>query len=174
MKIKIIFKKKLPHILSLLRIAAAPVWAYLFLNGLYIYSIILFIMAICTDFLDGYLARKLNLSSNKGAYLDVTADFIFISTCFLGMGIKGWYPLLLPLILLVMFSLFIMSSTLKKLIYDPAGKFFGSFLMIVIFLSLIFPYSLLWDILLILVLAIASLSLFYRFRFLIRQKRANS
>ncbi len=170
MDFSIFFKKNIPHLLSLMRITAAPVWAYLFLNGLYFYSLLVFLLAILTDFLDGYLARKMNVNSNKGAYIDVTADFIFISTCFLGMGIKGWYPLLLPLLLLVMFSLFIMSSTLEKLIYDPAGKFFGSFLMLAILISLIFPYQFVWNILLILVLAIASISIFYRFKFILRQK----
>ncbi|GAB4310039.1 MAG: hypothetical protein Kow0019_07620 [Methanobacteriaceae archaeon] len=94
-------------------------------------------MALFSDIIDGYLARRLNATSNKGAYLDVTADFILILTCFTAFIIRGWYPHLILLLITVMFLIFIATSNLKKPVYDPLGKYLGSVLMGIILLSFV-------------------------------------
>ncbi|MBM4241202.1 MAG: hypothetical protein FJ150_06025 [Euryarchaeota archaeon] len=60
---------------------------YIF-NDLYPFSVIIIVFACVTDFLDDYVARKMNSASDIGAYLDVTADFILIVTCFLAFRRK--------------------------------------------------------------------------------------
>lgn len=87
--------KNLPTILTGFRIIAAPVLAGLVLvASTYLYSdpylagfiyaltFLLFVIAALTDWLDGYLARKLDAVTPLGAALDHAADKVLI-TCML-------------------------------------------------------------------------------------------
>ena len=70
-----------PNLLTFLRILLIPVfiaayylpyrWAPLLTTGL-------FVLAALTDWLDGYLARRLNQSSAFGAFLDPVADKLMV------------------------------------------------------------------------------------------------
>ena len=70
----------LPNILSISRVLLLIPIIFLFEYGFYLASLIIFIIASVTDYLDGYFARKNNLSSNTGALLDLLADKIFVAT----------------------------------------------------------------------------------------------
>ncbi len=164
-------KNNFPSILSLLRILAAPIFFYLFVNNFFGGAIIIFILAGFTDFLDGFLARKLDVDSRIGAYLDVLADFILIIICFGAMVFQGWYPLLLLPLLGAVFALFLLSSPFKELIYDPLGKYWGGFLMLIILLSLLFPLPLLREYFLISILIFTVLSAVSRIIFFLHPKR---
>ena len=73
----------LPNVLTLIRLVLIPVFIILFywptdLSNLY--AAIVFIIAALTDLLDGYLARKLKLTTKFGAFLDPVADKIIVCT----------------------------------------------------------------------------------------------
>lgn len=83
----------LPTLLTLLRIAIAPIIAGLVLwaasvlysdrllaGFIYALALILFALAAVTDWLDGWLARKLDVVTPLGAALDHSADKVLI-TC---------------------------------------------------------------------------------------------
>jgi len=71
-----------PNILTLLRIALIPVFVLVyFLPNTWanMESAGFFLLAALTDWLDGYLARKLNQSSAFGAFLDPVADKLMVA-----------------------------------------------------------------------------------------------
>lgn len=73
----------LPNVLTLIRLALIPVFIILFywptdLSNLY--AAIVFVIAALTDLLDGYLARRLKLTTKFGAFLDPVADKIIVCT----------------------------------------------------------------------------------------------
>ena len=70
----------LPNTLSISRIILIFPIILFFEYELYLFSLGTFIIASFTDFLDGYFARKNNLTSEFGALLDLLADKVFIST----------------------------------------------------------------------------------------------
>tara|TARA_X000000368_G_scaffold59137_1_gene41798 strand:- start:225 stop:800 length:576 start_codon:yes stop_codon:yes gene_type:complete len=76
----------IPNNLTLLRIALIPCLILVFYlsdNTLSIYqknllATFIFLFAAITDWLDGYLARKLNQTSNFGAFIDPVADKLIV------------------------------------------------------------------------------------------------
>ena len=70
-----------PNLLTLLRIVLIPVFIvayYLPQAWAPLLTTVLFILAALTDWLDGYLARRLNQSSAFGAFLDPVADKLMV------------------------------------------------------------------------------------------------
>ena len=69
----------LPNFLSISRIFLLIPIIFLFEYGFYFFSLIIFVVASLTDYFDGYFARKMNLSTNLGALLDLVSDKLFVS-----------------------------------------------------------------------------------------------
>ena len=55
-------KKHIANFLTLLRLVMTPIFIALFLSGQYINALIIFVLAAITDFFDGRLARKYNIT----------------------------------------------------------------------------------------------------------------
>lgn len=75
----------LPNLFSVSRIFLLIPIIIFFENDLFLFSVITFIFASITDFLDGYFARKIGLTSDLGAFLDLLADKIFVATLLIWM-----------------------------------------------------------------------------------------
>jgi len=76
-------QNKLPNLLTWFRIIMIPLMVIVFLSDLeYARPIsgVIFAIAGWTDMLDGYLARKWNVMSKFGAFLDPVADKLLVST----------------------------------------------------------------------------------------------
>jgi cardiolipin synthase len=67
---------------------AIPV-AWAFLSGHLTTALVLVLIAGLTDFVDGYLARLLDASSDLGRLLDPLADKILLTVAFVGASIPG-------------------------------------------------------------------------------------
>ena len=67
--------------ITLLRVLMIPVFMVLLLMGYSIPALIVFIVASCTDFVDGYIARHYNQVSNFGKLLDPLADKLLVISC---------------------------------------------------------------------------------------------
>ncbi|TVP91665.1 MAG: CDP-diacylglycerol--glycerol-3-phosphate 3-phosphatidyltransferase [Pseudomonadaceae bacterium] len=71
----------IPNILTSLRVVLIPVFIlfyYLPFDWSYLAAAIIFTVASVTDWLDGYLARKLDQSTPFGAFLDPVADKLMV------------------------------------------------------------------------------------------------
>lgn len=76
--------------------AAVPVMVWLLWDppgrGQAIAACAVFVIAMLTDVLDGYLARKWKLVSLAGAFLDPLADKLMVSTTMIMLTALGWLP----------------------------------------------------------------------------------
>lgn len=70
-----------PNLLTFARIVAVPVFIAVYLLGFtrdYQITTLIFILAAITDWLDGFLARKMGTVSPFGAFLDPVADKLMV------------------------------------------------------------------------------------------------
>ncbi len=77
-----LFSMKIPNLLTLLRILLIPVFVVVYyLPGDWSpwLAASIFALAAITDWLDGYLARRLNQQSPFGAFLDPVADKLMVA-----------------------------------------------------------------------------------------------
>ncbi len=85
--------RHIPNILSLLRLCLAGVFPFV----PPLPQLVLVITALCTDFLDGYIARRWSLVSPLGTLLDPIADKVFALSVALTLFFQSslrWYELL--------------------------------------------------------------------------------
>ena len=64
--------------ITLLRVAMIPVFMVILLMGYNWIALAIFIVASCTDFVDGYIARHYNQVSDFGKFLDPLADKLLV------------------------------------------------------------------------------------------------
>jgi CDP-diacylglycerol--glycerol-3-phosphate 3-phosphatidyltransferase len=68
-----------------LRVVAAPVVMALVLDGSDTAAAIVFLLAAVTDWFDGRLARRWEVTTRLGAFLDTTADKLLVSTALIAL-----------------------------------------------------------------------------------------
>lgn len=77
----------LPNKLTLIRLFLIPVFIAVFYLNVIPYNMliaaIIFVLASITDFLDGYIARKYNLVTDLGKFLDPIADKVLVLASFI-------------------------------------------------------------------------------------------
>jgi len=87
--------RQLPNAITIVRILCAPVFLWMLLadggadGPLRWWSAVLFMVAIATDGLDGYLARKHEIVTDLGKLLDPIADKVLTGFAFIGLSILG-------------------------------------------------------------------------------------
>ncbi|MFL2836916.1 MAG: CDP-diacylglycerol--glycerol-3-phosphate 3-phosphatidyltransferase [Hyphomicrobiales bacterium] len=76
----------IPNLITYARLLSIPFIIIFYLSGIYtlqLLAFIIFILASISDFLDGYLARKLNQTSILGKILDPIADKLLVILVFM-------------------------------------------------------------------------------------------
>ena len=135
----------IPLFVSSLRIIVLPLLIYLYAAGNLNLCLAVFFFAVTTDLLDGYIARRMNVSSKLGAYYDGITDFVLIIGIYAFFTLKNIYPIWLPLLIIAAFTQFLASSQYAKKLYDPIGRYTGSALYIGIALTIAFPRQAVFD-----------------------------
>ncbi len=99
--------RQLPNAITIVRILCAPVFLWMLLadggqdGPLRWWAAILFIVAIATDGIDGYLARKYEIVTDLGKLLDPIADKALTGCAFVGLSILGELPWWVSIVVLV-------------------------------------------------------------------------
>lgn len=78
----------IPNLVSFARLGMLPVFLIIYIAGHFLAATILLIVVGTTDFLDGYLARRLHQVSELGKLLDPVADRLVIISALVAFGVK--------------------------------------------------------------------------------------
>ncbi len=91
------------NLLSALRLALVPLFAWLLLDGRSAGALLVFVIAGVTDMLDGLVARSWRQQSRLGAYLDPAADKVLLTAAYLILSapIDGW-PRVIPFFVFIL------------------------------------------------------------------------
>ncbi len=114
----------LPNILTLSRIVMIPVFVVIFflpVQWSYMVSAVIFALAAITDWLDGYLARKLDQSTPFGAFLDPVADKLMVAVA-LAVLIQEHAALLLTIPATVIIGREIVISALREWMAEMGSR----------------------------------------------------
>ena len=88
----------LPNLITIARILLVPVVVWAIASGRMGLAFALFVAAGLSDAVDGFLAKRLRMTSEVGAYLDPLADKALIMSIYVALGIAeavpGWLVIL--------------------------------------------------------------------------------
>ncbi|KAK9092081.1 hypothetical protein Syun_026992 [Stephania yunnanensis] len=82
----------LPNWISLGRLVSGPVIGWMIVNEWYLASFMALAVSGATDWLDGYMARKMGINSVVGSYLDPLADKVLIGSVAVAMVEQDLLP----------------------------------------------------------------------------------
>ena len=99
--------RQLPNAITIARILCAPVFLWMLLadggadGPLRWWAAVLFIVAIATDGIDGYIARRYKIVTDLGKLLDPIADKILTGFAFIGLSILLELPWWVTIVVLI-------------------------------------------------------------------------
>jgi phosphatidylglycerophosphate synthase len=170
---KTAINSRVPSAVTALRLGLVPLLVFLVSAGVLFYGAALFLFLLFTDFLDGYLARKLGVSSKFGTYFDVTADCTLVFSVLLAFGSEGFYAEWVLILVAAVFAGFILTGLSSRGIYDPVGKYYGSLMYGAIGLRFLFSGPLFYSVVTVGVVAFSVASILSRVTFLLKKQMSN-
>ena len=109
----------IPNLITLGRILLVPVVVWAIIYGELWLAFVLFLAAGVSDAVDGFLAKRFNMASELGAYLDPLADKTLIVSIYVTLGIAGKIPLWLVILVVSRDIMIIGAIMLSWLLGSP-------------------------------------------------------
>lgn len=82
----------LPNIITIARLLAVPLIVWMLVDGFYLGAFWMFVLAGASDAVDGIIARRFDMQSNLGAYLDPVADKALLVSMYVTLGMMLEVP----------------------------------------------------------------------------------
>lgn len=100
--------------LTFSRLIISPINVWCILEGEFVLSSAIFVVAVVSDVFDGIFARRQANPSRVGGILDHSADCFFVSSALLALAIHGSVPFLLPILVVLAFIQYVLDSRVLK------------------------------------------------------------
>jgi len=109
----------IPNLITLGRIILVPIVVWAITSGEMRAAFLLFLAAGISDAVDGFLAKRLHMTSELGAYLDPLADKALIVSIYVALGIAGALPISLVILVVSRDIMIISGFMLSWLVGKP-------------------------------------------------------
>lgn len=117
----------IPNIITMSRIVSSPLLTLAIVNDMKTAALCGCLAFAVSDWLDGYLAEKLNQKTVLGAFLDPVADKVFIAAVSVGLVWEGLLPLPLAGVIIGRDVALIAASFALRAMERPSGaRFFDT------------------------------------------------
>jgi cardiolipin synthase len=144
----------LPLLLTLLRLFSSPVLAWLLVQSRFREALVLVLIAGVTDWLDGWTARKFQVSGKTGVVLDPLADKVLLITLFVVLGLIGLLPVWMLLLGIARDLIIVIGALLLYLLrgyrqflpslWGKVSTFFQIVLVLLVLTHAAYPHQVLW------------------------------
>jgi cardiolipin synthase len=108
----------LPNLITIARILIVPLTIWLIVSGEYAFAFLAFLAAGISDAVDGFIAKRFDLRTELGAYLDPLADKLLLVSIYVALGIRDQMPAWLVILVasrdVLIVGAVILSWVLKK------------------------------------------------------------
>jgi len=106
----------IPNALSLARVLLIPAFVWLIVDRDTTFAgLVLFVVVISTDWVDGYVARRMGQVSELGKVLDPTADRLAMAAGLVALAVRDAFPLWAALLILVRDGLVLLAGLVLML-----------------------------------------------------------
>ncbi len=132
-------KRQIPNMVTILRLISLVIGFILFINDKIVLSLGLYILGAISDFVDGYLARRLKAYSKIGQYLDAISDKLYFLSLIIILLINNNYLIIIVLFMEIIITIinYLIIKKNKKVFTERVGKFKTTLLMITLILGII-------------------------------------
>lgn len=153
----------IPNLLTLFRLFFLPLPVICIANGKDNFALALLGVAIVTDILDGYFARKLNQISEIGKILDPLADKIGVAALVVALAVYRDFPWWAAAVIIARDLLLLIGgfATLSKTTEIPTSNLFGkltALTWVVLIISYLTPFVIVQKVLLVAAVAMVPVS----------------
>ena len=130
--------KHIPNILTIIRILLIPVILFYVFTGQYIIAFIVFTLSGLTDIADGFIARKFNLISNFGKFMDPLADKLTQIATLTSLVITDIIPIwILVIVLLKEFIMIVGASFLYGKDVVVYSRWYGKLATVLFYIAIV-------------------------------------
>src|SRR5437016_8802875 len=110
---------QLPNLITLGRLALAPAFVLVLIDGNYTAALVLFFVAGVSDGIDGLIAKRFHYESRLGAILDPAADKILLVSAYVVLTVLGHLPVWLVVVVAFRDLLIVGGYLLYTSMYGP-------------------------------------------------------
>lgn len=109
----------IPNLITLGRILLVPIVVWAIASGTMWIAFVLFVVAGVSDAVDGFLAKRFDMATELGSYLDPLADKALIVSIYITLGVNGAIPRWLVILVVSRDILIVGGIMLSWLVGDP-------------------------------------------------------